>query len=103
MNSDDIADKIGNYFASISQEFSPDDVEKIPSKVKKEILNCKVEDVPHISFDMVVDLISQVRKSRKPTTREIPPFLFKETLVTVKYPISHLFNLIVWSRTWPSR
>ena len=38
------ANEIGNYFASISQEFQPVNIDRLPKEVKETILNAKPEE-----------------------------------------------------------
>ena len=90
----EIADEVADYFAKISQGFTPVDVQKLPAEVRNEILSYEIHEVPNIDEAVVSELLQKVVRTRKPTSGDIPPILFKVTVNTVTKPITHLFNTV---------
>ena len=103
MSADQIADVIADHFASISSEFQPVSLARLPQDVRQEIENYTIDQVPVIEEDMVSDIINSVKKSRRPTSGDIPPFLFKQALQIIKKPITQLFNKVATTGKWPHR
>ena len=68
---DEISNEIADYFSTISQEFDPVNLETLPTMVRAEIMNYKKDNVPHITLDIVEELLFKTRA----TNRGIPPIL----------------------------
>lgn len=95
--------KLLNFFATISQEFQPVNVERLPKEVKETIINTKVENDPLITNLEVQSLFSKVNTNKSMTNGDILSLLYKAGLAALVIPITALFNLVSRSGIWPKR
>ena len=103
LSKDQVADEVGDYFATISQEFEPVNIAALPADVRNAIAAAKPDHVPVITPDEVGLLICQSQSNKGMTKGDLLPRLYKASVSTLKYPISIIFNRVAKSGQWPQR
>ena len=95
------ADAIAEHFASISREYMPLDIDRMPERVKQRL---KEKSTPPTitEFECYEKLVS----AKKPTSEvpgDLPSSVVKEFTVELANPVSKLLNNIVQSASWPDQ
>ena len=60
LTADQVADEIGNYFAAISQEFRPMELDRLPAEIRDETSTAREDQVPDITPGEVEQVILAV-------------------------------------------
>ena len=90
-----IAEKLASFFNTISNEYDPLDLFKIPRTFHRTL--------PSISEQ---DILVKLKKAKKPTSMvpgDIPSALYSTFPTELAPIIKHVFNLITVNKQWPSR
>ena len=95
------ADRMADYFANISREYNPLDVDLLPSRVKRRLLDQYTP--PIISEYQCYKQIVKTNKPRSVVPGDLPPDVIKEFSVELAGPLHELFNKIVQSGSWPQQ
>ena len=93
------ADKIAEYFASISREYAPLNVMLLPERVKTRLADGTVP--PTITEYECYEKIKQAKKPKAVIPGDLPHTIVKEFTVELANPYSKLFNKIVQTASWP--
>ena len=95
------AEKIAEHFASISGEYAPADVEKLPERVKSRL---RTKSKPPVVTEY--DCYMKMKAAKKPTSGvpgELPSAIVKEFTAELANPVSKLINNVVQSASWPEQ
>ena len=95
------ADRIAEHFASISREYQHLDLEVLPSRVKRRLLEQSTP--PVISEFECYKQIVRTNKPRSVVPGDLPGEVIKEFSVELASPLQKLFNNIVQSGSWPQQ
>ena len=98
-----VADKIAEYFTTISKEFKPVNVETLPKEVKEAIEMAVPDQVPVIHPEEVGALLRTITTNKSMTKDDIYPILYRAGSDILKYPVTDLFNKIARTGKWPKR
>ena len=93
------AERIADYFASISQEYQPLDVNNLPDRVK---LKLRTKSKPPIISEL--DCYRKIIRARKPQTGvpgDLPSAVIKEFSVELAKPLQGVLNKIIQTARWP--
>ena len=101
LSDQECADKIAQYFASISMEYSPLEPENLPETVQK-VLNDGTQP-PVISEYECYNKLKAAKKPKSVIPGELPSRIVKEFTVELAKPLSTLLNKIVKSAEWPDQ
>ena len=89
------ADKLAQHFASISQTFTPLDIESLPRKVCQAIKEGKVSDQkPILSEYKVYEKLRKAKKPHSSVKGDIPRKLLIEFTPEFTGPATKIYNLI---------
>ena len=99
------ADKIANHFASISQEYSPLDMTKLPKHVKErlDITSESYGRRPNLLEHEVYQKLCKSKKSSARIPGDLPRNLAKEFAPELAKPLTEIFNRIIESGLWPDQ
>ena len=95
------AEKIAEHFASISQEYSPLNVNMLPERVK-----ARLRDGTNPPTITEYECFEKIKKSKKPKAvipGDLPNTIVKEFMVELANPYSKLFNHILKTASWPKQ
>ena len=95
------AEKLADYFSSISQEFEPICVDKLPLRVKNILSSSSSQSKPVLEEWQVY---ARIKKSKKPNSTipgDIPVKLVKEFSAEIAVPACRIFNRITESAEYP--
>ena len=95
------ADEIAEYFAAISREYPPLDLDLLPPRVINRLAG-KVKP-PLISEHECYERILKARKPKSSVPGDLPSELIKEFSVELAEPLCKLLNNIVQSQSWPQQ
>ena len=90
---------IAEHFASISREYLPLDLDRLPDRVKLRLQENAVP--PNIAE---LECYEKLQKAKKPNSEvpgDLPSKIVKEFTVELASPVSKLLNNIVQSASWP--
>ena len=93
------AERIAEYFASISAEYEPLKTESLPRRVK---LRLSSESKPPVISEL--DCYKKMIAAKKPQSGvpgDLPRDMIKEFSVELARPVKDLFNHITQSGNWP--
>ena len=93
------AERIADYFSAISSEFSPLDLEKLPTRVKSKLGTKSVP--PVITEQECYEKLKAANKPRSGVPWDLPSSVIKEFSVELSGPLHTLLNKIVQSAVWP--
>ena len=98
------ADRIADHFASVSQEFDPVNISRLPSRVQR-LFNLpeSESELPIIEEHDVWSKICQAKVTKSVTPGDIPGKLSKEFSAELSGPLSKIFSNIVKSGEWPQQ
>ena len=88
------AEIIATHFSSISQEYSPLDVSKLPPNIRAWINQNDHTQVPLVSVRSVETKISKAKKPKGIVPGDLPKKLVQTCKSTLAYPASIIFNQI---------
>jgi hypothetical protein len=95
-------ERLAEYFSTISQEYSPLNVESLPEcvriKLQAPVNTC---DIPHIEAYEVWEMIKTGQKTKSSVPGELPARLRHEFGPELAGPASIIFNQIATSGQWP--
>ena len=103
LSDQEAANLIGDFFARISQQHAPLDLDKLPLPVREAILTVNVKDIPPITPEQVKEVFASVAPSKGAVDGDIPTRLYLENIDILASPISHLFRTVATTGVWPSR
>ena len=89
------ADKIADFFASISQEYTPFDIDLLPERVKVKL---QTQSAPTVISEH--ECYMKIKVTKKPSSGvhgDLPSSFLKEFAVELTKPITSIFNNIVKS------
>ena len=95
MEPDRIAEELADFFNSISSEYLPLDMSKIPSTYNRSL--------PAIMEADVTERIKKVKKPNSVIPGDIPPILYFHLPAELSIPITILFNKITKDLDWPTQ
>ena len=99
LNNKQCAEKIAEYFAEISQEYQPLDVNILPERVG---LRLRTKTSPPIISELeCYEKIVAAKKPQGGVPGDLPSPLVKEFSVELAKPVQELLNNIVQSANWP--
>ena len=93
------AERIAEYFATISREYEPLRVSRLPDRVKARL---RAKSTPPIISEL--DCYKKIVAAKKPQSGvpgDLPSKIIKEFSVELASPLKDLFNNILQSATWP--
>ena len=93
MESDQVAEELAVFFNSISSEYQPLDMRKIPFTHNRVLPVLTVEDV--------ADKIKKAKKPNSTVPGDIPPSLYSHFPAELAIPITTIFNKITADLNWP--
>ena len=95
------AEKIAEYFASISKEFLPLDVNTLPERVKCRL---RTKSVPPVitEFECYQKIVA-AKKPQSAVPGDLPSPVLKEFPVELAKPLSNLLTKVVQSADWPKQ
>ena len=93
------AEKIAEYFAQISGEYQPLEVNNLPERVRLRLRT--KSSPPHISESDCYNKIVAAKKPQSGVPGDLPSTLIKEFSVELSKPVQSLLNNIVQSADWP--
>ena len=95
------AERIGQYFAQISQEFPPLDVKLLPPRVQ-----CKLENESAPPTIDNYDVYKKIRSAKKPRSgvpNDLPKLLVQEFAPELAKPVGRIINRISSTGSWPEQ
>ena len=102
LTEEEVAERIADYFSSISQEFEPLDIDKLPSKIRKSIDDGKSDpDIPKLEAYEVYRKIQKAKKPNSVIPGDIPKDIVKLFSPELAEPVAILFNKISSSSEYP--
>ena len=101
LSDQECADKIAEYFASISNEYSPLNINLLPDRVKARLADRT--NPPTISEHECYVAIKKAKKPKAVIPGDLPHTIIKEFTVELANPYSILFNNILQSASWPEQ
>ena len=90
-----VAERLAEYFNSISSEYSPLNFNNVPKTYDRRL--------PLISEEEVVKRIRSVKKPNSTVPGDIPPVLVSRFPHLLASPIADIFNKITTTKEWPER
>lgn len=96
-------EKISEHFSSISQEFTPINIEDLPLDLQYQLGNTSEHDIPQITVN---DVYSKLLKTKKPKSNvpgDLPKQLIKQFSRQLANPIKKIFSNILKTFTWPDQ
>ena len=96
------AEIIATHFSSISQEFSPLDVSRLPPNVKTWLGTNDQTLGPRLSVRAVERRIQKAKKPHGIVPGDLPKKLIQTCTSTIAYPASIIFNQITQTAEYPS-
>ena len=99
LTTEESAERIASFFAHISQEFPPLDVQALPRRVQMKLQG--VSQPPTISEYDAFLKIKRANKPRSGVPGDLPRAIIKEFTPELAKPVSMLVNNIVHSCEWP--
>ena len=99
LSDQECAERIAEHFASISSEYSPLDLEKLPDRVKARL---RTKSKPPIITEY--ECYQKMKAAKKPMSGvpgDLPSPILKEFTAELANPVSSLLNNIVQSASWP--
>ena len=99
LSDEESAEKIATYFAEISQEYSPIDLELLPQRVKTRLLS--VDKPPIVSEHDVYQQILSTKKAKSGVRGDLPGIVNKEFAPELTAPVCKVINNIIQSGEWP--
>ena len=97
LSPEETLEKYAEYFANISQEFEPLDIDKLPPEVKASI-NGQTTRKPNLTE---FDVWSKIQSSNKTKSSDLPPKLRKS--VHIVKPLTVIYKQIIKTGTWPQK
>ena len=95
------AERIADYFATISQEFPPLDYESLPAQVKWKI---ETENLPPTVDEFeVYNAIKSAKKPKSGIPGDLPRGIVQEFAPELATPLGYLINNILQSGEWPDQ
>ena len=96
--------KILTYFASISQQYLPLDVNKLPQNIQMKLLeeNIQAVDIPNIEAFQIFEKMRRCKKTKSAVPGELPARLRQEFYVELAGPAAIIFNNIAKTGSWPN-
>ena len=99
-----LADRIAQYFADISQKYPPLNINNLPIRVIKKLRNIiSILGYPVISEKLVMEKIKSAKNTRGGVRNDIPCKLLKKVCHAFLKPVTQIFNTIVRTGDWPTR
>ena len=95
------AEKIADYFAAISSEYQPLNVDLLPERVR---LRLSTKSTPPVISEL--DCYQKIVAAKKPQSGvpgDLPNTIIKEFSVELAKPLEKLLNQIVQTATWPAK
>ena len=86
------AESIANYFAAISQEFSPLDAKNLPDRVQSKLQS--KQSAPIITTQDTLKNIKRTHKPRSGVPGDLPPKILKDFSEELSVPLSDILNKI---------
>ena len=86
------AESIANYFAAISQEFSPLDTKNLPDRVQSKLQS--KQSAPIITTQDTLKNIKRTHKPRSGVPGDLPPKILKDFSEELSVPLSDILNKI---------
>ena len=99
LNSKQSAEKIADYFAKISKEYHPLNLELLPDRVKEKLKS--ISAPPIISEYECYRKIVATKKTKSGVPGELPSSFLKEFSVELSKPLTNLLNNIIKTCEWP--
>ena len=99
------AQKIAQHFASISQEYSPIDIDKLPEHVRKRLDENGDEfgNKPFLEEFEIYKKICSTKKTKSGVPGDMPEKLVSEFAPELAKPLAKVFNKIVDTGKWPAQ
>ena len=95
------ADRIAEYFAKISSEYQPLDLDSLPDRVKRNLATKSTP--PKISEHECYEKIVKANKPRSGVPGDLPAEIIREFSVELAGPVNKLLNNVVQSASWPQQ
>ena len=102
LSPDQSAERLAEYFSSISQEFEPINLDNFPPWIKEKLIEGKLDPTKPVLEDWQVYL--KLKKSKKPNSQvpgDLPVKLVKEFTPELSKPVSVIYNKITQSGVFP--
>ena len=104
LTNQEAAERIAEHFSAISQEFTPLDVNNLPSRVKTKLNTAYTEGGPPTVS--VQDTLKKINKAKKPKSGvpgDLPAEIVKEFSDELAPPVCQILNNIFRSAVWPDQ
>ena len=101
LTDDQAAERVADYFAKISQEFPPLNVQSLPDRVQLVLFDEDSSPAPIISEFDVYTASKSANKPKSGVPGDLPRPILTEFLPELATPICKIINKIFQSREWP--
>ena len=104
LTNQEAAERIAEHFSAISQEFTPLDVNNLPSRVKTKLNTAYTEGGPPTVS--VQDTLKKINKAKKPKSGvpgDLPAEIVKEFSDELAPPVCQILNNVFRSAVWPDQ
>ena len=104
LSTEESIEKIANFFAQISQEYSPLNIESLPHRVKVKLnsMNSDQNTTPSLSEREVWEQIIKSKKTNSMVPGDIPKPIVQKYPEELAVPVSKVYNQILNTKHWPS-
>ena len=104
LSSEESIEQIANFFAQISQEYSPLNCELLPNRVKVKLNSTSAEQniVPVLKEQDVSEQISKSKKTNSMVPGDLPKPIVQEFPEELAEPVTKIFQQILDTKKWPA-
>ena len=102
LSTEESIEQIAQYFAQISQEYPPLDLEHLPQRVCENLDTSDTSEHPKLS---VKDVSEQIQKSKKPKSGvpgDLPKKLTEKFYDELAIPLTVIYQNIIHTKEWPA-
>ena len=96
-------EEIANFFASISQEYAPINIDSLPPNIRYFLTSPPIEKLPVLCEYEVYLKIQKARKPNSFVKGEVPPKVTKLFQVEFSAPATIIFNNIIATQKYPNQ
>lgn len=91
---EECAEKVAQHFASVSQEYEPVDMSRLPCYLP-------AEKPPQVNHFQVINKIKELKRTKSTLPVDLPDKLRVECAVDLDEPMTEIINSCLWESTFP--
>ena len=99
----EIANILGDYFSTISNEYPHLNIEDLPDRVKNKIHSVDISTIPEFSQQQTYEMLKKMKIPDSTVDGDLPPKILKELFLELSVPFVIMINNCLKTGTFPDK